>query len=294
MWNSLNAFSHDPKSLEFQQDLSNSITRRSALLLTGGFLVWAYLTGAIQPGQYLGAVMLISVPVLLTATLTLSLSKSRLLLAQIIYLTGLLISIVLALYLMQQPMIALMLALLPMLAVITIGWPAALACDLLVIGLVIILGRYPGIFPLTAAEQLAVIFGGTLTGLLSGLAVFTMFSLVKRSYLASRSAREQMEEARQHRMGLIQTQQDLLQANRELARLSERLKAMTQLAEEARRVKEEFVANVSHELRTPLNMIIGFSELIAKAPVLATFSIRRSLLCDWSRFHQDLDRFWPQ
>ena len=41
---------------------------------------------------------------------------------------------------------------------------------------------------------------------------------------------------------------------------------MTQVAEEARKVKEEFVANVSHELRTPLNMIIGYTELIMKSP----------------------------
>ena len=31
-----------------------------------------------------------------------------------------------------------------------------------------------------------------------------------------------------------------------------------------------------------------------KAAVLATFSIRRSLLRDWSRFHHDLGIFWPQ
>ena len=75
-------------------------------------------------------------------------------------------------------------------------------------------------------------------------------------------AREDLGEQQEQRLRARQAQEDLVRANRELARLSERVKAMTQVAEEARRLKEEFVANVSHELRTPLNMIIGFSEMI--------------------------------
>lgn len=37
-------------------------------------------------------------------------------------------------------------------------------------------------------------------------------------------------------------------------------------AEQARRVKQNFVQNVSHELRTPLNFIIGFSETMINSP----------------------------
>ena len=90
-------------------------------------------------------------------------------------------------------------------------------------------------------------------------------------YLCNRASQDR-------RMELKQVQEDLIQANRELARLSDRLKAMHQVAEEARRAKEEFVANVSHELRTPLNMIIGFSEMISQSPEVYDDGLPSALL----------------
>jgi signal transduction histidine kinase/CheY-like chemotaxis protein len=92
--------------------------------------------------------------------------------------------------------------------------------------------------------------------------------------------RELLEAARTQRIELKQTQEDLVQANLELARVSERLRAMAEVAEEARAAKEEFVANVSHELRTPLNMIIGFSEMITRAPRIYGGELPAKLLAD--------------
>ena len=95
-----------------------------------------------------------------------------------------------------------------------------------------------------------------------------------------RKLRAELEETRKQRVDLLQIQQDYYLANKELARLNERLGVMTQYAEEAKQVKEEFVARVSHELRTPLNMVIGFSEVIMRSPQIYGDGIPPALLAD--------------
>jgi signal transduction histidine kinase/CheY-like chemotaxis protein len=92
--------------------------------------------------------------------------------------------------------------------------------------------------------------------------------------------RDLLEESRTQQVHLKEVQEDLTHANAELARLSDRLLAMSHIAEDARRAKEEFVANVSHELRTPLNMIIGFSEIITGSPELYDRALPSELLAD--------------
>jgi signal transduction histidine kinase/CheY-like chemotaxis protein len=95
-------------------------------------------------------------------------------------------------------------------------------------------------------------------------------------------SRHWLEQARDYQLELSQTLQDLADANLQLTRLNRLAQAMRQRAEEARRAKEQFVANVSHELRTPLNMIIGFIEMMMQTPEVYGRNIPQSLLADLS------------
>lgn len=89
-----------------------------------------------------------------------------------------------------------------------------------------------------------------------------------------------VQEAQERRGELEQALADLAQANLQLTRLNMLTQGLQHTAEEARRAKEEFVANVSHELRTPLNMIIGFSETILQSPGAYGKKIPPALLAD--------------
>ncbi|MBM9512517.1 PAS domain S-box protein [Desulfogranum marinum] len=57
-------------------------------------------------------------------------------------------------------------------------------------------------------------------------------------------------------------------ANIKLQSSISRAKEFAQKAEAATKAKSLFLSNMSHELRTPLNAVIGFSQLLAKDPML--------------------------
>ena len=196
--------------------------------------------------------------------------------ALIIWQISLAALLLLAILLLHEPLLAFIFAFFPLLTIVTLGWPAAVVAVVIIGGLV--WGLTWGMLP--AIYGWGIAMGALISGALGWAVTRALYTVTEWSIFSFLKADAQLEEARNQRVEFKQTQEDLLQANRELARLSDRLKAMYQVAEEARHMKEEFVANVSHELRTPLNMIIGFSDMIIHAPEVYGSALSPALMAD--------------
>jgi len=285
----------DPDFVSSATELLQSTSRTLILTVSGICLIWLLAATMIWPTTIGRSTYPISLVVVLTAAIALRLLPRRLPAAQSAWLIGLMGAITLAIYLFQQPEIACFYALLPLMAMVITGWPAALIVEGIISALLAWFFYNPVGQPLPLVYSMGIITGGAIGGLIGWASTHSLLTVTQWSLFSYEQAREKMEQAREQRMELKQVQEDLAQANRELARLSDRLKAMHEIAEEARRAKEEFVANVSHELRTPLNMIIGFSEMITQSPQVYGSSLPPALLADIAaiqRNSQHLAKLW--
>lgn len=119
----------------------------------------------------------------------------------------------------------------------------------------------------------------TMVGLMVA-AYYPVHQLAQWSWSYFQQAQILLEEARDHKVELQQVLGDLTHANQQLTRMNKLAQGLRRMAEEARKVKEEFVAQVSHELRTPLNMIIGYSEVILQSPEIYSPNLPSALLAD--------------
>ncbi|MCL5998123.1 MAG: ATP-binding protein [Chloroflexi bacterium] len=174
-------------------------------------------------------------------------------------------------------------------AIYLLGLPAGLAAltvslpggVLVALALTLLTFSAPGaLTPLDMAERAALT--ASIWGIvwLVWLTTRPLLTTLHWSWSAYREGQRALEETVNSRLQLNQTLEDLAEANLQLTRLNQLAQGLRHAAEEARRTKEQFVARVSHELRTPLNMIIGFCEMIIKAPQTYASNLPAALLAD--------------
>ena len=80
-------------------------------------------------------------------------------------------------------------------------------------------------------------------------------------------------------------EEELRQANAQLAAQTAHASQMAAQAEAANHAKSKFLANMSHELRTPLNAILGFSELMTRDPRLSPAQVENLAIINRSGEH---------
>ncbi|MDF1512804.1 MAG: HAMP domain-containing sensor histidine kinase, partial [Anaerolineae bacterium] len=251
---------------ETVKHLMHTISRSLIAMMGASLYIWAMLSTVAWTGKLIAANGCVAIVMIIIYAPVIRLLEKHPGLAQILWETGLAVAITLALYISKEPIVGFFYTLIPLISIVTLGWSACLVTEGLLIVWVCVLSATDVLLPLNSIYALGIIFTGAATGLMGWAITHTLLTVTAWSLHSYNESRIKIDEVREQRAELLQVQEDLLLANQELARMSDRMRALHQIAEEASQAKAEFVANVSHELRTPLNMIIGFSEVITEAP----------------------------
>ncbi len=255
-----------PDLAESSDQLLEETTRGLIVVIGGLYLAWhlvatmagtdsvrwnTWIVTAIVGGVCLGTWMMV---------------HKRLLLAQLLFYCGLFAALTSAIYLFQWPYLTILYPLLPLLSTISIGWLGGLLLEGLVISASLWL--FLGISPIMPSAAHAVLpsVAGAVTLVMGWASSRSLFTVIQWTVAGFTQARQNMEEARQHRAQLAQLFKDLDKAYYQLERANAALTAARRAAEDAEQFKTEFVTNVSHELRTPLNLIAGFTEMMTLSP----------------------------
>lgn len=159
-----------------------------------------------------------------------------------------------------------------------LGFPTAIGAAALCSAMTLLL--FPHLGDLPQGFETVVLY--SLWGVL-GLVWIAVRHLLKSMELIWNTYEENQDLVRQSRefqLQLLQSIEELKEANGQLTRLNKLAQKLRFEAEQERSIKTRFVANVSHELRTPLNMIVGFCEVIIKSPEVYGGSIPPALMSD--------------
>ena len=266
MWQALRRSTGlDPSLASLTNELLQS-THRTLIYAIAGAYVLCIVATAGWPDVLGTPVWLLAPVVAIVCVGTLRLVERSIVLAQIIWQTGLAAAVTLAIYLFRVRELALLYALLPFMAVITAGTTAGFASMGMITGLVLWLSRTIIPETLSLGYAVGVIAVGAFSGLVGWTSTLALLTTTEWSLSSFKQAQKNLDEARQRRAELANLVKELDRAYYSLERANHMLVLARAEAEEARDARNRLALAISHELRTPLNFIIGFSELMVNSP----------------------------
>jgi LPXTG-motif cell wall-anchored protein len=264
---------------DFREELADLQTEsiKPMSLLTGviGYLwlIWVLLpeTGGESPGffAWFGSSLFA-----LSAGLSYGLKNRSLRVASALLVWGTLIATTCGVLSFQSPGFVYLLILPITFANVLLDQRAVAAIVIIVIAFTLVIGTARAEGPLLTAEGMSpvvidivvppmVITLVALASQLSARNLHTALAWVWNGYeLAHSSELMVRKQAGELRRAL----KSLDEATHRLERTNYMLALARDQADEARRLKQQFVQTISHELRTPLNLIVGFTELMAETP----------------------------
>jgi signal transduction histidine kinase/CheY-like chemotaxis protein len=226
----------------------------------------------------------VSVLVVCACLLARRIKSRRPRLAAYVYVSGLAMAILVLTWLLFMPITLVLLPAVILLSIAILGVRHTMAVAVLASLIILASAQHHHQSSAAAVGPIAAVW---VTAVGAWLSHRNLITATEWAWNSLRQARTSTEEARRHRAELARTLKALDEAYYRLERFSVQLAEARDAAEEARRIKQQFVANVSHELRTPLNIIIGFSETIALSPeAYGVKAVPRQFMGDVNRIYR--------
>ncbi len=244
-------------------------------------LLWPSRNEAVNPFSWLGSVTLV-----LLMILVLLLHRQYLQIAILLLIGGLLFSV--TCLIMATGHIGLGYLYLPVIVLAGILFsPGPAFIVSFIAGALVILLELVAFSSRSPTELSVLLVVMALTSVASWLAARNLYTALTWVWNGYEIARANEQRVRERSAELRQALKALDEATWRLERANEALALARDQAEEARRLKQQFVQTISHELRTPLNLIVGFTELMAQSPEYYGAELTPAYLRDLSIVHRN-------